>query len=61
MPAIEEVKSSWADEVDEEGQELPSPTTVKDNDLKIITEYSLNADGKKVNLIIRFIPVTEGI
>uniref|UniRef100_A0A1B6DAN9 Eukaryotic translation initiation factor 3 subunit G n=1 Tax=Clastoptera arizonana TaxID=38151 RepID=A0A1B6DAN9_9HEMI len=51
MPALDEVKSSWADEVDDEGPELPPPSTVTDGDLKVVTEYSINKSGKKVKTI----------
>ncbi|XP_014216583.1 eukaryotic translation initiation factor 3 subunit G [Copidosoma floridanum] len=44
--------SSWADEVEEEGNvTLPPPTTVKENDVKIVTEYKLNDDNKKVKVV----------
>lgn len=48
MPAAEEVKSSWADEVELEGGALPPSTEVVENGLKIVTEYKLNEDEKKV-------------
>jgi translation initiation factor 3 subunit G len=47
MPVAEEVKSSWADEVELEGGSLPPPTEVFDNGLKIVTEYSYNDEDKK--------------
>lgn len=48
MPAI----SSWADDIDEEGTvTLPPPTTVYENDFKIMTEYTLNDDNKKVKIV----------
>lgn len=44
--------SSWADEVEEEGTvHLPPPTVVKENNLKIMTEYKLNDDNKKVKVV----------
>lgn len=48
MPVAEEVKSSWADEVEEEGV-LPSTTETIQNGFKIITEYKLNTENKKVS------------
>lgn len=51
MPTIVDVKTSWADEVELEGGVLPPPTEVYDNNLKIVTEYKLNEDSKKVILI----------
>ncbi|XP_066991855.1 eukaryotic translation initiation factor 3 subunit G [Anabrus simplex] len=52
MPAIEEVKSSWADEIEEEGTSgvLPLPTEVVENDYKIVTEYKYE-DDKKVKIV----------
>ena len=53
MPAYE-VKSSWADEVDE-GDEgsvtLPPPSVIYENDFKIMTEYNLNDDNKRVKVV----------
>lgn len=49
MPAAEEVKSSWADEVELEGGALPPSTEVVENGQKIVTEYKYNEDNKKVN------------
>ncbi|CAB0005548.1 unnamed protein product [Nesidiocoris tenuis] len=52
MPAIEDTKiSSWADEVDETSEDLPPPSEVIDNGLKIVTVYRRNEDGKKRHLI----------
>ncbi|XP_050301511.1 eukaryotic translation initiation factor 3 subunit G-like [Anthonomus grandis grandis] len=45
MHATEEVKSSWADEVEQEGV-LPSPTEVFENGLKVVTEYKWDGDKK---------------
>lgn len=51
MPVSEEVKSSWADEVEEvEGGNLPAPVEKSDGNSKTITEYSLNEDGKKTKI-----------
>lgn len=51
MPAIEDTKiSSWADEVDETSEDLPPPSEVIDNGLKIVTVYRRNEDGKKVSV-----------
>lgn len=48
MPSIVDVKTSWADEVELEGGVLPPPTEVYENNLKIVTEYKMNEDNKKV-------------
>jgi len=50
MPETE-VKSSWADEVEDDGNHrLPEPTEVLKNGIKIVTEYKYNDDNKKVKL-----------
>jgi len=56
MPATDEVKSRWADEVEEEGTSgaLPPPTEEIQNGFKIITEYKYNDDGKKVKVVRTF-------
>jgi translation initiation factor 3 subunit G len=53
MPTIlDEVKSSWADEVEEvDHSELPPPTITWDKDIKTITEYKRNEEGKKVKVV----------
>ncbi|CAG9857581.1 unnamed protein product [Phyllotreta striolata] len=51
MPAAEEVKSSWADEVELEGGSLPPSTEVLENGQKIITEYKYNEDDKKIKIV----------
>ncbi|XP_056641965.1 eukaryotic translation initiation factor 3 subunit G [Diorhabda carinulata] len=51
MPAAEEVKSSWADEVELEGGSLPPATEVVENGYKIVTEYKYNDDDKKVKIV----------
>ncbi|KAJ9587584.1 hypothetical protein L9F63_018966, partial [Diploptera punctata] len=50
MPVADEVKSSWADEVEEEG-DLPAPSEEIQNGYKIITEYKYNDDDKKVKVV----------
>ncbi|XP_060528502.1 eukaryotic translation initiation factor 3 subunit G-like [Cylas formicarius] len=50
MPIAEEVKSSWADEVELEGGSLPPSTEVIENNLKIVTEYKYE-DDKKVKIV----------
>nr|QBH74181.1 eukaryotic translation initiation factor 3 subunit G [Encarsia formosa] len=47
------VTSSWADEV-EDDVTLPSPTVVHKDGLKIITEYKINDEGKKVKVVRTF-------
>lgn len=51
MPAADEVKSSWADEVELEGGDLPPPTEVRENGYKIVTEYKYNDEGKKLKFV----------
>ncbi|XP_018335643.1 eukaryotic translation initiation factor 3 subunit G-like [Agrilus planipennis] len=51
MPVAEEIKSSWADEVELEGGTLQPTTEIRENGLKIITEYKYNDDGKKVKIV----------
>uniref|UniRef100_A0AAY5K8R8 Eukaryotic translation initiation factor 3 subunit G n=1 Tax=Esox lucius TaxID=8010 RepID=A0AAY5K8R8_ESOLU len=58
MPSIEydDSKPSWADQVEEEGDEgtlPPSKETVKGN-IKTITEYKIDEDGKKFKIIRTF-------
>ncbi|XP_001606020.2 eukaryotic translation initiation factor 3 subunit G [Nasonia vitripennis] len=51
MPSYE-VSSSWADEVEDEGNiTLPPPSIIYENDFKIMTEYKLNEDNKKVKVV----------
>lgn len=50
MPAADEVKSSWADEVELEGGGLPPPTEVRENGYKIVTEYK-QLEDKKVKIV----------
>ncbi|KRT80388.1 RNA binding protein [Oryctes borbonicus] len=50
MPVAEEIKSSWADEVELEGGALPPPTEVRENGFKIVTEYKYE-DEKKVKIV----------
>lgn len=56
MPVAEEVKSSWADEVEEEGGALPPSTETVHNGYKVITEYKYNEDNKKVGKKSKEIP-----
>ena len=51
MPSAFEVKSSWADDVEEEGGTLPPPSEVYENGFKILTEYKFNDDDKKVKVV----------
>jgi len=51
MPVSDDVKSSWADEVELEGGSLPPPTEVRENGFKIMTEYKYNEDDKKVKIV----------
>ncbi|XP_058792765.1 eukaryotic translation initiation factor 3 subunit G-like [Phymastichus coffea] len=52
MPSNHEPISNWADEVEDEGTvSLPPPTIVYENDFKIMMEYKLNDDNKKVKVV----------
>lgn len=51
MPGVDEVKSSWADEMEADQIVLPPSTEVRDNDLKIVTEYKLNEFDKKIKVV----------
>ncbi|KAF7380952.1 hypothetical protein HZH66_014328 [Vespula vulgaris] len=51
MPVASDIKSSWADEVEEEGGVLPPPSEVYENGFKILTEYKFNQDNKKVKVV----------
>jgi len=44
-------ESSWADDIDDHSDVLPSPKEEIKGDNKIVTEYSLNEDGKKVKTV----------
>ncbi|XP_068205130.1 eukaryotic translation initiation factor 3 subunit G-like isoform X2 [Palaemon carinicauda] len=55
MPVSEEVKSSWADEVEEvEGGSLPAPVEKSDKNSKTITEYAFNEEGKKIKIVSNY-------
>ena len=44
--------SSWADEVEDEGSvALPPPSIVYENGFKIMTEYKMNDDNKRVKVV----------
>ncbi|XP_011301183.1 eukaryotic translation initiation factor 3 subunit G [Fopius arisanus] len=51
MPLAYEVKSSWADEVEEDGGVLPASTEVYENGFKVLTEFKYNDDNKKVKVV----------
>lgn len=51
MPGIDEVKSSWADEVELDSGNLPPPTESHEKGLKIVTEYKYDKDDKKVKVV----------
>lgn len=51
MPAIDDIKSSWADEVLLDSGGLPPATEVFENGLKILTEYKYNNDDKLVKVV----------
>ncbi|XP_078040641.1 eukaryotic translation initiation factor 3 subunit g1 [Augochlora pura] len=50
MP-VADVKSSWADEVEEEVATLPPPSEIYENGFKVLTEYKYNQDNKKVKVV----------
>ncbi|KAI4460793.1 eukaryotic translation initiation factor 3 subunit g [Holotrichia oblita] len=51
MPVADEIKSSWADEVELEGGALPPSTEVRENGFKIVTDYKYNDDDKKLKIV----------
>lgn len=51
MPVADEIQSSWADEVEIDQGELPPPSEVVENGLKIVTEYKYDNDSKKVKIV----------
>lgn len=51
MPGVDEIKASWADEVELDSGILPPPTETNENGLKILTEYKFNADDKKTKVV----------
>lgn len=52
MPALDDYKSSWADEIELESGSLPPPTEdIDENGVKTVTEYKLNKDDKKVKVV----------
>jgi len=53
MPEM--IVSSWADEIDEdETTTLPPPSEKVIGDTKILTEYTINDDGKKTKIVRTF-------
>ncbi|XP_062534894.1 eukaryotic translation initiation factor 3 subunit G [Armigeres subalbatus] len=50
MPALDEIKSSWADEVELDSGSLPPPTEIIENGQKVVTEYKYK-DDKKVKVV----------
>lgn len=56
MPTAEVVKSSWADEVENEANSdiLPPPSEVVEGGIKTVTEYKFNEDNKKVKIVRTF-------
>lgn len=53
MPSLDtEVKASWADQVDDtDTYDLPPKTETLSGNTRVVTEYKLNDDGKKVKVI----------
>lgn len=61
MPAIDDYKSSWADEVELDSGSLPPPTEITDaSGQKIVTEYKFNKDDKKVK-VVRTYKITKQV
>ncbi|KAG7223192.1 hypothetical protein INR49_015800 [Caranx melampygus] len=58
MPSMEydDSKPSWADQVEEEGDEgtLPSPKETIKGNIKTVTEYKIEDDGKKFKIVRTF-------
>ncbi|XP_026057014.1 eukaryotic translation initiation factor 3 subunit G [Carassius auratus] len=58
MPSIEfdDSKPSWADQVEEEGDEgsLPSPKETVKGNIKTVTEYKIDEDGQKCKIVRTF-------
>jgi len=53
MPEM--ITSSWADEIEEDDlSTLPAPTEKVVGDTKILTEYTMNDDGKKIKTVRTF-------
>lgn len=51
MPGLDDIKPSWADEIELDSGNLPPPTESHDKGLKILTEYKFNKDEKKVKVV----------
>lgn len=51
MSGYDDIKSSWADEVELDSGGLPPTTETFDKGLKIFTEYKYNDDDKKVKVV----------
>lgn len=61
MPAVDEYKSSWADEVELDSGSLPRPTETTDSSgQKVVTEYKYNKDDKKTK-VVRTYKITKHI
>ena len=53
MPEM--ITSSWADEIEEDDlSTLPAPSEKVVGDTKIMTEYMMNDDGKKIKIVRTF-------
>lgn len=57
---VEDIKCSWADEVELTSGGLPPPTEVNENGTKIVTEYKLNNDDKKLK-VVRTYKITKHV
>lgn len=61
MPALDEFKSSWAEEVELDSGTLPPPTEIIDSTgQKIVTEFKYNKDDKKTK-VVRTYKITKHV
>jgi len=60
MPGLDDIKSSWADEVELDSGGLPPTTEVIENGQKYVTEYKYNSDDKKVK-VVRTYKITKQV
>ena len=57
-----EIQSSWADEIEEgDSNTLPPITEKVQGNKKIITEYAINDDGKKIKIVRTFERITKRV
>lgn len=61
MPVADDVKCSWADEVELEGGALPPNTETFENGFKILTEYKYDEENNKKLKIVRTYKIEKRI